>query len=106
MPGLHHQRLVGRQRFQVLFDQEVLHPVLAHLARLAVGDELVGVERDVEVQVVVDHHLERASLRAAPPVLADGSAPEPALGAEPVAVDAASGPQLLQKLRLVLFFRM
>ena len=87
------------QVFQVPFDEEVLHPVLTHLPRLAVGDQLVGVERHVEVQVVVDHHLEGAPLRRAPPVLADGFAPQFALGAEAVAVDAAPGAQLLQKLR-------
>ena len=59
---------------EVLLDEAVLHPVLADLPGLAVGDELVGVEGDVEVEVVVDHHLEGPALDAAAPVLVDGHA--------------------------------
>ena len=60
--------------FEVFLDQAVLHPVLAHLAGLAVGDQLIGIEGDVEVQVVVYHHLEGLALDAGALVLVDGLA--------------------------------
>ena len=96
--GHDHQGLLVGHDLQVLLDKAVLHPVLADLAGLAVGDQLVGVEGDVEVQVVVDHHLEGLGLGAVALVLLDGLAVELAGGAEAVAVDAAVLLQLLGEL--------
>ena len=93
-----HQGLLVGHDLQVLLDKAVLHPVLADLAGLAVGDQLVGVEGDVEVQVVVDHHLESLGLGTVALVLLDGLAVELAGGAEAVAVDAAVLLQLLGEL--------
>ena len=83
---------------QVAFDQEVLHPVLADLARLAVGDQFVGVEGDVEVEVVVDHHLHGLRLGDAADVAVDGLAGDLSGRPVAVAVDPAAGSELLEKL--------
>ena len=98
--------LVRRQDLKVFLYQKILHPVLADLPRLAVGDELVGIEGDVEVEVVVDHHLKGLALNAAAFVFADGFAAELSLRAETVAVDTSARAQLLEKfggdLRVIL----
>jgi len=89
--------LVG-QLLEVLLDQAVLHPVLADLTGLTVGDELIGIESDVEVEVVVDHDLNGLALDALALVLVDGLAVELALGTEAVTVDTAVLFELLRKL--------
>ncbi len=103
MAGHDHQGLLVGQDFQILLDEPILHPVLAHLAGLAVGGELVGIEGHVEVQVVVDHDLDGPALDAVALVFVDGLAVELPGGAEPVAVDAAPGLQLLGELLCHLF---
>ena len=91
------RRLVSHD-LQVLLDQAILHPVLADLTGLAVGDQLVGIQSDLEVQVVVDHDLEGLSLGAVALVLLDGLAVQLALGTEAVAIDTAMLLQLLSEL--------
>ncbi len=103
MARRHHEGLMLGHLGQVLLDEEVLHPVLADLARLAVGDELVGVKGHVEVQVVVDHDLHPLGLQDAAGVLVDGFPEDSALGAEAVAVDAPPGEEFVQKLECQLF---
>ena len=98
MAGHNHQGLLVGQYLQILLDQTVLHPVLANLAGLAVGDQLIRVQGDLEVQVVVDHDLERLALNAVALVLVDGLAVQLALGTEPVAIDTAVLLQLLGEL--------
>ena len=97
MAGFNDQRLVVPQLFQVFFDQAVLQPVLAHAACLAVGDQLIGVEGHVKIQVVVDHHLEGLALDAVALVFIDGLATQRAFRTVPVGIDAAPGLQLFQK---------
>ena len=87
-----------RHDFEVLFDEAVLHPVLADAARLAVRDELIGIKRDLEVQVVVDHDLERLSLNAVTFIFINRLAVDAACGAETIAVDAAVCRELMQEL--------
>jgi hypothetical protein len=99
MPRLDDERLVAREDFEIPLDEPVLHPVLADLSRLSVGDEFIGVERDVEVEVVVDHDLESFAFDAFAPVLVDRTAPYPALRAESVAVDPPARAQFLEKFR-------
>ena len=89
MAGHDDQRLLVGQLLKVLLDEAVLHPVLADLAGLTVGDELIGIQSDVEVEVVVDHDLNGAAFDALALVLVDGLAVELALGTEAIAVDAA-----------------
>ncbi len=96
--GHDHQRLLVGQLLQILLDEAVLHPVLADLAGLAVGHQLVRVQRHVEVQVVVDHHLDGAAFDALALVLVNGLAVQLALRTETVAVDAAVLLELLGKL--------
>ena len=96
--GLHDQRLVIRHDFQVLFDETVLHPVLADAARLAVGDELVGIEANLEIEVIVNHDLKGLALDAVALVLVNGLAVDAACGTEAVAIDTAAGRELLQEL--------
>ena len=97
MAGHDHQRLLVGQNLQILFDEPVLHPVLADLARFPVGDQLIGVEGDVKIQIVVDHHLEGLGLHTVPLILVDGLAVNPSLGAEAIAIDPAMLFQLLCK---------
>ncbi|MPN40980.1 hypothetical protein SDC9_188520 [bioreactor metagenome] len=65
-----------------------MQPVLADLPRLAIGHELVGVEGDVEVEVVVDHDLKRLTREALAPVGVDGFAVDAPFRAIAVGVDA------------------
>ena len=44
MPAFDNERLVIGKDFEVLFYQAILHPVLAHLPRLAVSDKFVRVK--------------------------------------------------------------
>ena len=93
-----HQGLLVGEGLQIFLDEAILHPVLADLAGLAVGGELVGVQSHVEVQVVVDHDLDGPALDAVALVFVDGLSVELAGGAEAVAVDAAVLLQLLGEL--------
>ena len=98
MPGFEHQRLLPRELLHVLLDQKILHPILADLTRFAVGHQLIGVERHVKIQIVVDHHLERAPLEAFALIFVHRPAPQPPRRTEAIAVDAAARAQLVQKL--------
>ncbi|OPZ60378.1 MAG: hypothetical protein BWY88_00509 [Synergistetes bacterium ADurb.Bin520] len=89
--GLHHQGLLVGEDFQIAHDQAVLHPVLAHLPRFAVGHQLVGVEGHGEIEVVVDHHLKGPAFEALSPIGVDGLAPEGSRRTEAVAVDPSPG---------------
>ena len=96
--GFDDEGLVVGEHLEVFFNQAVLHPVLADLSGLAVGGQLIGVEGDVEVEVVVDHDLEGLALDAVALVLVDRFAVDFPLRAEAVAVDAAVLLQLLREL--------
>ena len=89
MARLHYERLVLRDDFEIFLYKEVLHPVLADLPSLSVGDELVWIERHVEVEVVVDHYLEGFAFDALALVFVDGLAVELSFRTEAVAVDAS-----------------
>ena len=89
MTGHDNERLLVGQLLKILLDETVLHPVLADLTGLAVGDQLVGIERNVKVKVVVDHDLNGTTLDALALVLVNGVTVQLALGTEAVAVDAA-----------------
>ena len=84
---------------QVLLDQAVLHPVLADAARLPIGNQFVGIEGDLEVEVIIDHYLEGLALDAVATVFTNRLGVDPAGGAIAVGVDAAAGGQLIQELR-------
>ena len=103
MAALHDQGLVLGQFLQIHFEEAVLHPVLADLSRLAIGHQLVGVEGDVEGQVVVYHHLEGFPFDALAFVLVDGFRLEVSFRAIAVAVDAAAGPELFEEFGCQLF---
>ena len=106
MPGSDHQGLGVGHLLQVLLHQPVLHPVLEHLPGLAVRHQLIRIQRDGEIQVVVDVELQRPGLEDTPvrvdrpgldvPVGADAllTGPRP----ESVAVDAAPLPKLGEEL--------
>ena len=96
--GHNHQGLLVRHDLQIFLDEPVLHPVLAHLPRLAIGHQLIGVQGHVKVQVVVDHHLEGLGLYAVAPILVDGLAVQLPLRPEAIAVDPAMLLQLPGKL--------
>ena len=94
--GHDHQGLLVRQDLQILLDQAILHPVLAHLTGLTVGNQFIGVQSHIKVQVVVDHNLNGAALNARTLVLIDGLAVQ--LTRRTEAVNAAMLFQLLRKL--------
>ena len=107
MAAFEHQRGVVGQLAQILLDQAVLQPVLTDLPRLAVGDEFVGIERRLEVEIVVHHHLKGCAGQALALVGLDRAAPDAPGGAEAVGVDAAARAQLFHELGnqlLVIFF--
>ena len=108
MPAFDDERLVAGEDFEVLFYQAVLHPVLAHLSRFAIGDEFVGIEGDVETEVIVYHHLKGLALDAASFVFVNGLCLEVALRTVAVAVNASACTEFFHKLRsecFVQFFR-
>ena len=84
---------------EILLDEPVLQPVLADTAGLSIGDEFVGVQGDVEVQVVVDLYLEGFALGAATFVLIDWASLDVPSRTPPVGVDAAICAQFLEELR-------
>ncbi len=98
-------RILG-QLLEVFLDQAVLQPVLAGLAGLAVGDELVGIERDLEIEVVVDHDLECLAFDALALVFVDRLAVNSALRTVAVGIDAAAGHQLIHEFRGELFVQL
>ena len=106
--AFHHERLLVGHDFQVLLDEAVLHPVLADLSGLAVGHQFIGIERDVETQVVVNHYLESLAFDAVAFIFVDGFGFEVALRTETVTVDFSAGQQLVHELGgelFVQFFR-
>ena len=103
MTRLNDERLVRRDDFEILFNKEVLHPVLADLPGLSVGDELVGIERHVEVEVVVNHYLEGLAFDALALIFVDGLAVEFSFRTEAIAVDTSVLLIFLQEFRRELF---
>ena len=108
MAGFHDQGLVRSDFFQIPFDQQVLHPVMAHAAGFPVGDQFVRIQSHFKVQVVVDHHLEGLAFVAFAFVFINGFPVDPAFRTETVAVDPAPGGQFFQEFRdqfFMIFFR-
>ena len=68
-----------------------------HLACLAVCYKFVGVECNVETEVVVNHYLESLAFEAFALVLVDGLGLDVAFGTPAVGVDAAARAQFLEK---------
>src|SRR5659263_571879 len=99
VPRFHDESLVVRQHLKILLEQPVLHPVLTNLSCLTIGHKLIGVQCDIEVQVIVDHHLKGFPFDAVAFVLIDGLAPDMALRPETIAVDPSPGAQFLQEFR-------
>ena len=64
MSAVENERLFVGHHFEIFFDEAVLHPVLADLARFAVSYEFVRIKRCREVEVVVYHYLERFAFDA------------------------------------------
>ena len=89
MSAHHDQGLFVGHDFQIFFDQSVLHPVLADLSCLAVGDEFVGIEGHLEIQVVVNHDLEGFCFDDLAGVFFDRLPVEFAFRAEAITVNAA-----------------
>ena len=103
MTRFDHERLLVGHLLEIFLDEAVLEPVLAYLTGLAVGYEFVGIEGDVEAEVVVDHHLESLACEAFSFVFVDRLGLEVALGTPAVGVDASAGAELFQKFRSHLF---
>ena len=58
MPAFDDERLVaGEGTSRYCFIRRYCIQFLAHLSRFAIGDEFVGIEGDVETEVIVYHHL-------------------------------------------------
>ncbi len=93
------QGLFLGQALQIGHDQAVLHPVLADSPGLPVGDQFVGVEGHVKVQVIVNHDLEGLAFHTVSLVLVDGLAVKTAGGPVAEAVDLAVVFQLFEKFR-------
>ena len=96
---MEHEGLALSQMLEIVHDDAILHPILEDLTHLAVGDQLIGVEGDVEAEVVVDHHLKSLAGEALTLVVIDRLGREVAGRAEAISVDATSLLQLLEELR-------
>ena len=93
-----HEGLGVVHDLEIALDEQVLHPVLTDLAGLTIGDELVRIERDIEIEVVLDHHLHGLGLGDLAGVAIDGATREAAVRAVAVAVDPAAGAQFFEEL--------
>ena len=85
------------QGLQVCSNQAVLHPILAHAAGLAIGDQFVWIEGHIEIKIVVDHELKGFAGQTIAFVLLNGFGLDLPLWPEAVSVDPAHLFQLFQK---------
>ena len=95
MTGRNHQCLMPCQFLQIEFDEPVLHPVLADLPGLAVGHEFIGVQRNINIQIIIDHHLKCFSFETIPLIFIDGPAGNFLWGPEAIPVNSSHGQQLI-----------
>ena len=86
-----HESLLLGERLQVFFDQAVLQPVLADAAGFTVGDQFIGVQGHLEIEIVVDHELKGFPGSAISPVLLDGPGVDSAGGTVAVGVNPPPG---------------
>ena len=84
---------------EVFLDEPVLQPIVADATGLTVGDEFVGIKGDVEVEVIVNLHLEGLALGTTTLVIVDGASLDMPGWTPPVSVDAAIRTQFLEELR-------
>ena len=57
MSGLNDQCSLRSKFFEILLDQEVLHPVLTNLADFTISNKFIGIQRDIKTEIVVNHYL-------------------------------------------------
>ena len=91
MTGLNNESLVFGKLFKIFFDKAVLQPVLAGLTCFAVGNKFIGVKRNLEIKVVVNHDLKSLAFNAFALVFIDGFAVNPSLGTIAIGIDSAAG---------------
>ena len=106
MAGHNNQCLLVGQYLKVLLDQLILHPVLAYLTGLTVGNQLVGIQSDLRAQVVVNHNLESFTLNAVAFIFINRLAVNLLLRHEAVSVDTASGKEFFHELRSQLLMKL
>ena len=99
MTRLNDEGLILGQFLEIFLNQAILEPVLAGLTCFAVGDQFVGIQRDIKVKVIINHDLERLALDAFALVFVDGLAVDPALRTVAIGVDPAPGYKLFHELR-------
>ena len=95
MAGINHQGLTVGHLLEIQLDQIVLHPVLKNLAAFAIGHQFIGIEGHFKIQVVVDHHLERPSLKDFSGIGINGFGLQRALGPVTIAVNPAAVEQFV-----------
>ncbi len=100
----HYQCLIFFYYFKIFFNQIILHPVLTHLTRFSVCNKFVWVKRNLEIKVVVDHHLNSASF-CYPFVFIDGFTEDSALRSISITVYLAICHQLFHKFRSQCFMQ-
>ena len=106
--GLYDQRLLLRQFLQIFLDQPVLKPVLADGSSLAVGDQLIGIQSHLEIQIVIDHDLEGLPGQTLSLIFIDGLSVDSAFRTITVRIYTAVCCQFFHELRrqlLVQLFR-
>ena len=108
MSGAYDQRLILLHLLQIFLNQAVLHPVLAHLSRLAICNKLIGIQSHIKIQIIINHELDCLAGQASASVCFDRLCLNQAVRAETVTINFPSRLQLLIKfLRQfsVIFFR-
>ena len=110
MSRLHYKSLLIGHLLKILHNQAVLKPVLAHLSSLTISYkfirikshievQLIGIQGDVEVQVVVNHHLESLAGYAFAFVFIDRFAFDLPLRTPTVSIYASTSAELFKKFR-------
>ncbi len=99
MTRLYNQRLVVGQFLKVFLDKTILEPVLAHLTSLTVCNKFVGIEGDVETEVIVDHHLKSLTRQAFALILVDRFGSQITLGAPAICIDTSTRTEFVEELR-------
>ncbi len=105
MSGFYNQGLIFGQFFEIFFDQPILQPVLANRSGFSVSHQFIWVQRDVKVEVVVDHNLKGLSGQTFALVLVNRLAVDSFVRSVTVSVDPAAGGQFFHELRRQLFMQ-
>ena len=105
MSGLNDQCLLRSKFFEILLDQKVLHPVLTNLSGFTISNKLIGIQRDIKTEIVVNHYLKGFAFHTFATIFINRSGFQIACGTEAVSVNSPTGTQFFHKFRCQLLMQ-